>query len=247
MVFRDIIQGIRSYRFAWKFIISNKLGYLFLIPAVLQILLFAGLGYFAWNYSGALIEWAETTLDLEVKGFWAGTVQVALFLIIRGITILLFFKWFRYVVLILFAPILAFISELVQNKLSGQTRPFKTRQFLKDIGRGAAVAINNLFRELVLTVAIFGLTISMPFLIVVTPILLFLIESYYYGFSMIDYRNEYYKLSGTESREQIWQRKGLAIGVGLVFNLLLFVPIIGVMVGPTWAVVAAGMASPPEK
>jgi CysZ protein len=59
---------------------------------------------------------------------------------------------------------------------------------------------------------------------------------------MIDYRNEFKNYSAKESRAIINDHKGLAIGVGTMFNLILLVPVLGALVAPVIAVVAGGLA-----
>jgi CysZ protein len=65
------------------------------------------------------------------------------------------------------------------------------------------------------------------------------VECYYYGFSMLDYSCERHKLSPSESIAFISKHKGLAIGNGMVFYLMHVVPIIGWVLAPAYAVVAA--------
>jgi CysZ protein len=60
---------------------------------------------------------------------------------------------------------------------------------------------------------------------------------------MIDYRNEFRRLSAGESNRIIKQHRGLAIGNGLAFNLLLLIPVLGVLLAPPLGAVAAGIAA----
>jgi CysZ protein len=65
------------------------------------------------------------------------------------------------------------------------------------------------------------------------------VECYYYGFSMLDYSCERHNLSPSQSIEYISKHKGLAIGNGMVFFLMHLVPVIGWVLAPAYAVVAA--------
>ena len=56
---------------------------------------------------------------------------------------------------------------------------------------------------------------------------------------MLDYSCERHKLSPSASIEYIGKRRGLAIGNGLVFYLMHGLPIIGWILAPAYAVVAA--------
>ena len=56
---------------------------------------------------------------------------------------------------------------------------------------------------------------------------------------MLDYSCERHKLSPSASINFISQRRGLAIGNGLVFYLMHFVPFVGWVLAPSYALVAA--------
>jgi CysZ protein len=73
----------------------------------------------------------------------------------------------------------------------------------------------------------------------ITPLISFFIECYYYGFSMLDYSCERHQMSPSASIEFIGKRRGLAIGNGMVFYLMHCLPILGWILAPAYAVVAA--------
>ncbi|HEX4849549.1 MAG TPA: EI24 domain-containing protein, partial [Puia sp.] len=73
----------------------------------------------------------------------------------------------------------------------------------------------------------------------ITPLISALVECYYYGFSMLDYSCQRHKLSPSESIAFIGQRRGYALGNGLVFYLMHFIPFFGWVLAPSYAVVAA--------
>ena len=73
----------------------------------------------------------------------------------------------------------------------------------------------------------------------ITPVICIFVESYYYGFSMLDYSCQRHNLTSPASIAYISQHKGLAIGNGLVFYGMHFVPILGWVLAPAYAVIAA--------
>jgi CysZ protein len=65
----------------------------------------------------------------------------------------------------------------------------------------------------------------------------FLLSSYFYGFAFMDYSNERKKLSIKESILFIRKNKGFASGVGSLFSLCFFIPVIGGIMASFLAVI----------
>jgi CysZ protein len=59
---------------------------------------------------------------------------------------------------------------------------------------------------------------------------------------MVDYSLERKKMSASQSRFFISNHKGLAIGNGMVFYMLHFIPIVGWVLAPSYAVIAATLS-----
>jgi CysZ protein len=76
----------------------------------------------------------------------------------------------------------------------------------------------------------------------ITPIIALLTECFYYGSSMMDYSLERHKLSYSQSVEYISRHKGIAIGNGLMFYLMHGFIVIGWVLAPAYAVVAATLS-----
>ena len=104
--------------------------------------------------------------------------------------------------------------------------------------RGIKLALRNTLWQTVYIIAVMLLSL-VPLVGWAAPLLGLFIECYYYGFSMLDYSAERHKMSAGQSIEFISQHKGLAIGNGMVFYLMHIVPIIGWVLAPAYAVVAA--------
>ncbi|HVE60554.1 MAG TPA: EI24 domain-containing protein, partial [Chitinophagaceae bacterium] len=76
----------------------------------------------------------------------------------------------------------------------------------------------------------------------ISPVMAVSIECFYYGFSMLDYSCERNKLSPGQSIDFIGRHRGLAIGNGFIFYLLHFVILVGWVLAPAYAVVAATLS-----
>jgi CysZ protein len=143
--------------------------------------------------------------------------------------------------LIIGSPVFAYISETTQAIIDGKEYPFDARQFVKDVIRGIAIAIRNTLWQTVYMISIFILSF-IPLIGWATPVLALFVECYYFGFSMLDYSSERRKLSVSQSIYFIGNHKGLAIGNGMVFYLMHGLPIIGWILAPTYAVIAATLS-----
>ncbi len=167
-------------------------------------------------------------------------------LILQLILLLFYFSWFKYLFLILGSPVFAYISERTEAIINGKDYPFDLKQFAKDVIRGIAIAIRNTLWQTVYLISIFILSF-VPLIGWATPVLALFVECYYFGFSMLDYSSERRKLSIPQSIDFIGHHKGLAIGNGMVFYLMHTLPIIGWILAPSYAVIAATLSLHPKK
>jgi CysZ protein len=241
--FKEAATGIGSYSKAISFISTHKLWLYVIIPAIINLLIFFALGTLLWEFSGMLSRWLiDSTGADNITGILGNILEWMVAVLAKLITFLLYFKFYRYTILLLSAPALALIAEKTQEILTGHSYPFQVKQLIHDIFRGLAITLKNLLLELMLTIPLYLLA----FIPIITPIaglLVLCIESYFVGFSMLDYRNEFRRLSAAQSQVLIRQHKGLAIGNGLIFNLILAIPFAGVLLAPPLSVVAAGLAA----
>jgi CysZ protein len=98
--------------------------------------------------------------------------------------------------------------------------------------------MRNLFWQSVYLLAIMILSL-VPLAGWIGPPLTLFIECYYLGSSMLDYSAERNRLTMQESISFTNRHKGLAIGNGMVFYLMHLVPLVGWILAPSYAVVAA--------
>ena len=130
-----------------------------------------------------------------------------------------------HVVLILMSPILAIVSEKTESILEGNEYPFTLKQLLIDIVRGIRISIRNSAFEMLFIVLLFGLSF-VPLLGLGTSPILILVSAYYYGFSFIDYNLERKQYTVSESVNYMKKNRGIVMGNGIVFALVLAIPLI---------------------
>jgi CysZ protein len=231
-MFKEIKIAIVAYNEAWKFVKEHKLWAYLLAPGLLNVFLIIGLILSAIYFG----DWASAALlDLFTfdKDTWLTSVlNFAFTFVIRFILIYLYLLIYKNLILIIVSPLLALLSEKVESIKTGKSYAFNVKQFLRDVLRGIWIATRNLFREL------FFVLIFSIFTGFLSPIFIFLIESYYFGFSMLDYSNERNKMSVRESIRYIHRHRGLALGNGIVFYGLFLIPFVGWMVAPALGLIA---------
>lgn len=125
--------------------------------------------------------------------------------------------------------------------MDGKEITFNLQQFMKDAWRGIKLALRNTLWQSVYMFSLLLLSF-IPVIGWITPLIAIMVECYYYGFSMLDYSFERQKLSPAESIRYVSNHKGLAIGNGLVFYLMHGLIIIGWILAPAYAVIAATLS-----
>ncbi len=207
--------------------------------------------YFFSKTANNFTEWLtlkvglKNWLDRLQNSFWGFFFTLG-GMILWMIQMLLYFSLFKYLFLIIGSPIFAYLSEKTEAIIDGKEYPFSFIQLLKDIVRGIRIAARNAGWQ---TVYMFSILIIafIPLIGLATPLITILIECYYYGFSMLDYSMERHKKTPSESIYFVTHHKGLAVGNGLVFYLMHLLPIIGWLLAPAYAVIAATLSLYPLK
>lgn len=189
-----------------------------------------------WN---SLLSWAVDQLEWVLH--W-GVIALVFWLKI---------KVTKYLLLTLVAPFMSLLAAKIQQKVTGQATPLSLASVLRDIARGIRTALSLFLMEmgLTLTLAILGLLLTIftpPIAVLFSPILLatsWTVGSYFYGAAVFDAVFEQQGMDWRTSIRNGWQQKGHLIGIGMVFSLLLAIPVAGpflaALLGPMPATAAA--------
>ena len=240
---KELVIAIQSYFKAHRFISKHGLWKWILIPGIIYaILFFFGMWLF-WSSSTEAITWLSARLGIiqwlkESDNSFLNFIFILGSLMFRLILMFFYFSFFKFLFLIVGSPVFAYLSEKTEAILEGKEYPFSWGQLMKEIVRGIKLALRNTLWQTVYTLAILILSV-IPVVGWITPVIAFLVECYYYGFSMLDYSCERHKLTPSQSIEFISRHKGLAIGNGIVFFLMHGLLFVGWVLAPAYAVVAA--------
>ena len=248
---KEIVIAIQAYFEAHRFIQKHKLWKWILIPGILYAALFMISMHYFSETSSNFIEWIILQTGLKswldkLNNSFLGFLFTMGTLLVWLILMLFYFSLFKYIFLIVGSPLFAFLSEKTEAIMNGGNIPFSFQQLLKDINRGIRLAVRNSFWQTIYVLSILLLSL-IPLAGWLTPILALLVECYYYGFSMLDYSMERNEISAGESIFYIGQHRGFAIGNGIVFYLMHWVPLLGWILAPSYAIVAATLSISAEK
>lgn len=250
---QQFILGLKHFIAATGFMAKHKLLHYYLFPLLLSILFYIGITAFTLNFAKGITDYLiyqhvpvpsidSKNLPSFFSFFDANFVQNLTTLIVGLVVFFIAAKISKYLVLILLSPLFAYLSEIVEEKITGNVYPFNLNQFMKDIWRGIRIAFRNFIIEfsLIGLFTLAGFFIG-PFAVLIIPIL-WLVSAYFYGFSMIDYTCERRRLSIKQSIAFIREHRALAVANGSLYALLDMVPLIGLMVAPINSVVGATTA-----
>ena len=248
---KEIVIAIQSYLKAHQFINRHRLWKWIIIPGIVYALLFAVSMYFFGKSATGVIEYITEAVGVrnwvqKWQNSWLGFLFTLAGVIFWMLLMFFYFSLFKYIWLILGSPIFSWLSEKTSSIIEGREEPFNMKQFLKDVARGTRLALRNTLWQTVYTVSILLLSF-VPVIGWATPILALFVECYYYGFSMLDYSCERKKMDVSKSIEYVGKHKGLAIGNGLVFYLMHGLLVIGWVLAPAYAVVAATISMHDQK
>lgn len=234
-MFKNIINGIKAYFGTFKLISSLGLWRYFAIPILIS--LFTGIGfammaYFLSDDLGSFIariwvwDWGSETFAT------ISNVLGAVLILVLGLVL------YKHIVMALSAPFMSPVSEKVEAHVLGRSdHTHRETTFTQQLVRGLRINLRNLLRELLFIIPLVFLSF-IPVIGILFTILIFVIQAYYVGFGNMDYTMERH-FGYNESIQFVRKHRGTAIGNGLVFMLLLFIPVLGFIITLPISVVAA--------
>jgi CysZ protein len=243
---KEIVIAIQSYFEAHQFIVRHRFWKWILIPGLLYAMLFTVSMYFFGKTSTAAIDYLTqmTGLDMwlqKIQNSWLGFLFTFAGIILWLIQMMFYFSLFKYVFLIIGSPVFAWLSEKTESMMEGRELTFSIHGLMKDATRGIRLVLRNTLWQSVYMISLVLLSFF-PVVGWITPLIAIMVEFYYYGFSMLDYSFERQKLSPAESIRFVSNHKGLAIGNGVVFYLMHIIIIVGWVLAPAYAVIAATLS-----
>lgn len=240
----DIRSAFASFAEAHRFVIKHRLFRYIIGFGILFLLIFLGYILIAWQLMGSgfemIREW-HVLQNWQANFPWLKWPILIIQYTLQVIVILLLSFVYKYVVLVIGSPLFSILSEKTEELAANRKTDFSFAQLIKDIARGLQIAGRNLIRQSGFT--LFFLVLSfVPVIGWLSTWIIARKDWYYYGFSMLDYSCERHRMNAKESVKFIKRHNILATINGLVFYLLLLIPILGALIAPSYCVIAATLA-----
>jgi len=231
---QNIFKGIKAYASALGLISTLGLWKYFAVPVLISFIIASLIGLSAWSWSDNI----ANTIDLLWIWEWGADWFHGFAEILGGILIIILgLIVYKHIVMALSAPFMSPVSTAIERHFLGDKHIHRNTSNTSQLWRGIRINVRNLTMEIFITIPLLILSL-IPVLNIVTTVLLFLVQAYYAGFGNMDYtleRHYGYK----ESVGFVKRHKGVAIGNGIIFTIMLFIPVIGVLMVLPLSVTAA--------
>jgi CysZ protein len=239
---RDFFDGVTSYGKALQLIRRHRLWYYVYVPGIISLILGSSL-----LYSGYLLsdDFAFMLYEAYPEN-WIGhnlmenITKVFSWIILAASGFLLY----RVLLIAFVAPFMSPLAAKIQEIQTGRAvydPPFFSFTNFRLILRGAFLSLRNVTKELWFTFWLLLLGF-IPIFNLAAPFLILMVQSFYAGFSNMDYTLEkYYGISG--SKKFASQYRGLTLGNGVTFIGLLSIPVLGLFFAPALSTAAGAIAT----
>ncbi len=232
----EFILGLTAYLKAPRGIVTYRLWPQVLISGLISLTLYSLLIFVFWNKSDLVGAWL---IDFYPFEWGKSAIEKAVNWITFLSAFIIFSLVYKYIILVVLSPIMSVVSEKIERHHHPDIS-FKQNVvgFINSIIRGLRLSLRNIIKELLYTLLLMIGGWIIPGAAIITTPLIFLIQAYYVGAANIDYFLERHTgVSGSVAFTK--QHKGLAMGNGTVFLLILLIPILGALFAPILGTIAS--------
>lgn len=232
---QGFFMGVKAYGKAADILFSRQFAGFLLFPFAALLLLFLGGNWLVSTAGEGLSEMLRARIDSWCAGIswlsWLNeATNIIVVVLLKIVYFFLFLTFGAYLVLIVMSPVYSWLSERTEAYLTGKQYPFSLRQFIREIVRGVGIAFRNMFVQLVISLLLLLLSF-VPVVGLLSPLALFFVSAYFYGFSFIDYAIERKRFNIKQSVSYVNRHSGVVTGIGTVFALSFLFPCLSIVLG----------------
>jgi CysZ protein len=233
---REITHGIQDYFKAYRLLNEINLWRYFYIPIIISFVLGIAIIFASYGFSDTIgsyissiwvFSWGKETVT-TISNILGGLIVFAFGIII-----------FKHALMILVAPFMSPISEKVERHIYGFVKKSGTgfKAQTSAFARALQLSLRNFIMEMLWIIPLFIFSF-IPVIGFIFVALIFITQAYYAGFGNMDYTLERY-FPYNRSIQYVRTHRGIAIGNGAVFMLILLIPIFGILIVLPLSAVAA--------
>ncbi|MFC3606640.1 sulfate transporter CysZ [Stutzerimonas tarimensis] len=229
-----VLSGPRYLREGLRLVLSPGLRLFVIIPVTINLLLFAGLVYFAVSQFRGWVEGLMPSLPA-----WLAFLEYLLWPLFVLLVLVMVFFTFTLVANLIAAPFNGFLSEKVEVMVRGDDAapPFRWAELLAMLPRTIGRELRKLGYFLPRAAALLVLSF-IPVLNLLAAPLWLLFGAWMMAVQYIDYPADNHKMGWNEMMGWLRQRRMRSLGFGAVTYAALLVPLVNLLIMPA-AVAAA--------
>lgn len=240
-----IITGCGDYLRAQRLLYQDRLWPVFLVPGILSLFYVPFVMVLGYLNARSFTSYVHDSFvpDFLQSNWMAFFVGAILWILAVCVGFLLF----RHVIMILYSPFLSFLSEATEKKAQGMhsaedAPAWCWKSIVDSAGRGTLMSILTLLFT-ILGFIFFSLLALLPIVgTIASAILLPALTVFLAGLGFWDPTLERRSMSVTDTLMHCWRHRGRVLGTGLVFTLLLAIPVVGWFLAPSYGMVAGTLA-----
>ena len=238
----EVVLGLTAYAKANTVVSKYRLWPYLIIPGVFSLAYFPFIIFLGYLFFDDFATFLHSHLIPNILQ-WK-VILYFLNLILWLIGLVFAYMTYKFVILILFSPVMGYLSEVTEKVMLGSSPPpWNFRNFMNDLTR--ALIINT--RSVVLTLVLMffaWLLVFIPIIgVIISPVLIFLIQFYYTGCGLIDSTLERKRYSVNKTLQFARTHRGVMLGLGGGFTLLLMIPLVGWYLAPSYGTIAGTLAT----
>jgi len=236
MFFKDFTASVRAFGQAFALINQLKLWKYFFVPIIIGLITGIVIIAAAWFLADPIGEKISSAWPFDL---WKDAI-LSISKFIGGLLVVIFgVVIFKHVVMAFSAPFMTPLSEKIEIHITGKelNKTDTPKEFMAALVRGIRINIRNLVMEILITLPLLILSL-IPVLNLFTAVMLIAVQAYYAGYGNMDYTLERY-FNYNETKKFLRENKGIAIGNGFVFHLILLIPVVGIALALPLSAVAA--------
>jgi CysZ protein len=216
----------------WRLVRTPGLRRFVLIPLLINLLVFAGLG---WWVSSIANNWLESlTLFAKLGDWWiVNAIETILRWIMNIVLIFSLAYLFTLLANLIGAPFNGLLSERVEAHLTGQSldSPQGWLPLLKSVPRQMMSEVSKLVYLIICIVPLLVLQF-IPIVNLIAPFLLFLFGAWMFAIEYLDYPLGNHGALFRDVRQSLRKRRSAAFGFGSAVALLSMVPLVNLFIMP---------------